>query len=143
MGPRELEGAAGGAAPAADFAGVLELTDADDEAVRVEVCQPMLKKRYIDTLDSSLGAEAGSDEAAMSMIKLTMAKKTVAADLERFKLPMEVVQQTRIEAYKHRLSSCSDRVLQASEKEALDAARVFLELSEARTLAPAPLGSAL
>jgi hypothetical protein len=91
----------------------------------------MLKKMFIDTLDSSLAsADADKDTVALSLMKLTMAKKAVVADLERFRLPSEVVQQTRVETYKHRLSSCADRLLKVPEKDMLDAARVFLELSE-------------
>ncbi|CAK0822193.1 unnamed protein product, partial [Prorocentrum cordatum] len=127
---RSFEGGAGGSAGAGDLARLLQLSEADDEATRVDVCKPLLKVLYLDTLEKAFGAPSGSGEAATSIGKLTAAKAAMAAEVEKFNLPLEVVQKTRKEAYRERLIAFTDTVPTASEKDELDAARVFFELSE-------------
>lgn len=104
------------------LARVLELSEADEEAVRVEVCQPKLRQLYADAIDR---AEAEGGEP------LLKAKPEISAQLAAFRLPFDAVNETQLEVYKNRLAKVMNRVIKALEKEALDAARGLLELSEA------------
>lgn len=110
-----------GSEPADALARVLELTEADDEAVRVEVCQPRLRQLFVDSIEFSQaeGAEP-----------LAKAKPEVSTQLSRFRLPFDAVQETAMEVYKAQLAKVANRVIKAPEKQALDAARGFLELSD-------------
>jgi len=102
------------------LAGLLELTQADEETARIEVCQPRLRKRYMDSIKKSEGQPAA----------LPLAKLALDAEMSKFKLPNEAVEETALEVYKARLELLGGRVIKAPEKSMLDATRKFMGLSE-------------
>jgi len=118
---RSLDGQAADASPPEDLAHVLELSEADEEAARIEACQPRLRKLYVESINRSEAQPAA----------LPMAKAALSAELAKFQLPTEAVQETAMEVYRSRLDPLSGRVIKAPEKSLLDAARGFLGLSEA------------
>jgi len=107
-----------GVATSEELARVLELSEADEEAARVETCQPRLRELY----------EATIEKGETSGTPLTQLKPDVSDQLAMFRMPFEAVEETAVEVYKARLAKVEGRVLKASEREALDAARAFLEL---------------
>ncbi|CAE8644040.1 unnamed protein product, partial [Polarella glacialis] len=115
------EGPANAAQPA-DLARVLELSEADEEVARIEICQPRLLELYQGCIDTS--------EA--SGTPLSQVKADVSAQLSKFRLPAENVQKTTLDVYKSRLAKVTGRVLKSTEKEALDAARSFLDLDRSK-----------
>jgi len=103
------------------LAGLLELSEADEETARIEVCQPRLRKLYVDSIEKSEGQPAA----------LPLAKLALDAEKSRYQLPEEAVEETALEVYKARLDLLGGRVIKAPEKSMLDATRKFMDLTEA------------
>lgn len=121
---RNLDGTGGAAATPEELARVLEMTEANTEAARVEVCQPRLNKLLVDFIEES---EAAGGRGAI----LSKSKMKVGMSLAMFRIPYEAIQETEMDVYKSRLAKVAgDAVLTAQQKTALDAARNFLELGE-------------
>jgi len=118
---RHLAGQAGEAGPPEEFARLLELSESDEEAARIEVCQPRLRKLYVDSIE-----RAQKQPAA-----LALAKAALGAEMAKFQLPKEAVEETAVEVYKSRLDPLANRVIKEPEKIEIDNARIFLGLSEA------------
>jgi len=118
---RSFGGEAQEASPPDEFARLLELSEADEEAARVEVCQPRLRKLYVDAIERSQAQPAA----------LPLAKAALGAEMAKFQLPQDAIEETAMEVYKSRLDPLASRVIKANEKIALDNARSFLGLSEA------------
>jgi len=119
---RSLDGeAAAGTSSCEELAALLELSEADEEAARVEVCQPRLHKLYDDSIK-----QTEADPA----VTLQKAKVEVNSKMALFRLPAEAVEETALKVYKGRIDRVAGRVIKAPEKDQLDAARGFLELTE-------------
>jgi len=117
---RSLSGEAAGVSEPEEVARLLELSEADEEAARIEVCQPLLRKLYVDSIE----------KFEVQPMALPLAKAAVGAEMAKFQLPQEAVEETAMEVYKSRVDPLANRVIKAPEKIALDNARGFLGLSE-------------
>jgi len=116
---RDLANAAEGAPPPSELARILEVSGSDEEAARIEVCQPHLHKLFSDSIEQSK-ADGGKNLAKI--------KSEVFSKASTFKLPTETMDETAMDVYKMCLSKVSNRVLKAPEKEFLDNCRSFLDL---------------
>eukprot|EP00419_Tripos_fusus_P049558 CAMPEP_0172837180 /NCGR_PEP_ID=MMETSP1075-20121228/27000_1 /TAXON_ID=2916 /ORGANISM="Ceratium fusus, Strain PA161109" /LENGTH=1247 /DNA_ID=CAMNT_0013680527 /DNA_START=1 /DNA_END=3744 /DNA_ORIENTATION=+ len=117
---RGLDGDSMAAALPEKLAGLLELSQADEETARIEVCQPRLRKLYMDSIEKSEGQPAA----------LPLAKLAIDAEKSKYQLPQEAVEETALEVYKARLEPLGGRVIKAPEKSMLDATRKFMGLNE-------------
>lgn len=117
---RSLDNKVEEASPPEEVARLLELSEADEEAARIEVCQPLLRKLYVDSIE----------KAEVQPMALPLAKAAVGAELAKYQLPQEAVEETAMEVYKSRVDPLANRVIKEHEKIALDNARGFLNLSE-------------
>eukprot|EP00440_Ansanella_granifera_P002393 gb/GFBE01002599.1/.p1 GENE.gb/GFBE01002599.1/~~gb/GFBE01002599.1/.p1 ORF type:complete len:1165 (+),score=322.87 gb/GFBE01002599.1/:1-3495(+) len=115
---RSFSGEAPNASSPDELARILELSEADEETARVETCQPRLRELY----------EATIEKAEASGTPLAQLKPDVSEQMAKFRMPFEAVEETAIEVYKARLAKLEGRIIKASEQEALQAARGFLEL---------------
>jgi len=116
-----LERSLKGKAPASDpdqFASILELSEEDAEAARVETCQPRLREMYLSCIKKA------QDEKS----KLAEMKPDLSDEMAKFRLPLSAVEETAMEVYKSCLEKVSGRVLKSVQKEELDAVRDFMEL---------------
>lgn len=105
-----------------DLARLLELAQEDVESARIEVCQPRLQKLL-------QGAIPGASE---SFVPPTAASKAaLQAQVERLALPFATVEETSTQVYKDIVQSVKGKVLKVGERNALEATREFLDLSEA------------
>jgi len=117
---RGLDGDSMAASLPEKLAGLLELSQADEETTRIEVCQPRLRKLYMDSIQKSEGQPAA----------LPLAKLALNAEMSKFQLTQEAVEETALEVYKARLELFGGRIIKAPEKGMLDATRKFMNLSE-------------
>lgn len=108
------------AAPPEDLAQLLELSETDEEVARVEVCQPLLRDMFENSIE----------KAANGGPPLSLAKMAVGAEMAKFRLPSEVVKEAAVEVYKIRLAPLAGQLLREGQKVDLDAARDFLGLKE-------------
>lgn len=121
---RNLDGGAGDAATPEELARVLEMTDANVEASRVEVCQPRLEKLLVDFIEESENSGDGKGDV------LTKALLKVELSLTLFRIPQEAIHETRMDVYRARLEKVSEQMISVGQKAVLDAIRTFLHLSE-------------
>lgn len=118
---RMVDGTAPEDAPGVkELARVLELSEADELAARIEVCQPQLKELYSGSIK----------KAQTTGPPLNLAKLGISAEMAKFDLPAESVMEVAMEVYKERLNEVQGRIIKAEEAGSLAAARGFLDLSE-------------
>ena len=118
---RMVDGTAPEDAPGVkELARVLELSEADELAARIDVCQPQLKELYSGSIK----------KAQTTGPPLNLAKLGISAEMAKFDLPAESVMEVAMEVYKERLNEVQGRIIKAEEAGSLAAARGFLDLSE-------------
>lgn len=108
------------AAPADVVVAMLQMSAADEQAARLEVCQPRLRDLYADAIAK---AEAEGRPLAEAYDALQPA-------LQQLQLPREAAEAAALMVYKDRLALVAGRILKEPEKKALDAVRRFLDLSD-------------
>ncbi|CAE7625833.1 BIP5 [Symbiodinium microadriaticum] len=118
-----LERSLKGEAPASDpdqFASILELSEEDAEAARVETCRSLGSDEHVLVFLPLLYEDEKS--------KLAEMKPDLSDEMAKFRLPLSAVEETAMEVYKSCLETVSGRVLTSGQKEELDAVRDFMEL---------------